>query len=92
MKEINKVRQNTDLKVIDVKVLNHLKLLIEFSNGEKRNFDAKQLLKYPVYQDLENDEIFNNVAIENGILVWDNGKIDVGTDFLYQKSETLSWN
>ena len=84
--------KTTDLRVIDIEILENLCLLIEFSNGEKRIFDAKQLLEYAVYEKLKNKEVFNTVNVKNGVLVWDNEELDVGVDFLYQKSEIYKNN
>lgn len=96
MKLVNEIahvdEKNADLRVIDIEILENLCLLIEFSNGEKRIFDAKQLLEYPVYEKLKKEEVFNTVDVKNGVLVWDNGKLDVGVDFLYQKSEIYDKN
>lgn len=84
--------KSTDLRVTDIEILENLCLLIEFSNGEKRIFDAKQLLQYPVFEKLKNDEIFNTAAVKNGVLVWDDETLDIGVDFLYEKSEIYEEN
>ncbi len=75
-----------ELKVKKVKVITELCLLITFSNNEQRIFDATYLLKYPVYEDLENFETFKKVQIQNGILTWKDGKIDIDTQTLYDNS------
>ena len=84
--------KSADLRVIDVEILDGLYLKIEFSNGEKRIFNAKQLLNYPVYKKLEDETIFHSVSIKNGTLVWDNERIDIGTDFLYENSKMVKQN
>lgn len=91
MKIVNGIAQvdekSADLRVIDVEILDDLCLEIEFSNGEKRIFNASQLLEYPVYEKLKDKDVFNGVSVKNGVLVWDNENIDVGVDFLYGNSE-----
>lgn len=91
MKIVNGIAQvdekSADLRVIDVEILDDLCLEIEFSNGEKRIFNARQLLEYPVYEKLKDKDVFNGVGVKNGVLVWDNENIDVGVDFLYGNSE-----
>lgn len=77
---------NEQIKVEEIKVVSELCLLVTFSNGEKRIFDAKELLKYPAYEKLKDYEIFKNAYIEHGIIVWDNGKIDIATETVYNNS------
>ena len=77
---------NKELKIIDFKVVSEFCMIITFSNGEERIFDAKYLLKYPVYKRLEDHNIFKDAQIENGILVWDNGRIDIGVEEIYKNS------
>ena len=60
--------ENSDLRVIDVEILKDLCLIVEFSNGEKRIFDASKLLEYPVYEKLKDKGIFNSVDVKNGVL------------------------
>lgn len=74
------------LKVASVKVVDELYMIVTFSTGEKRIFDAKSLLKYPVYQLLSEPEIFKHAVIEHGILTWDNGNIDIAPETLYNLS------
>lgn len=75
-----------NLKVKDVKVVTDLCLLVTFSNEDKRIFDATYLLQYPVYKDLSNFSVFKNIQIQNGIITWKNGKIDIDTQTLYDNS------
>ncbi|WMJ88905.1 DUF2442 domain-containing protein [Anaerocolumna sp. MB42-C2] len=74
------------IKVKSVKVVSDLCLLITFSTGEKRIFDATTLLQYPVYQPLTNEELFKQAYIEGGTVVWDNGEIDIAPETLYHNS------
>ena len=75
-----------DLKITDIKIISELCMLVTFSNGEKRIFDAKYLINYPIYEILKDFNVFKKAYIENGIIVWDNGKIDIGTDSVYNNS------
>ena len=74
------------IKIEEIKVVSELCMLLTFSNGEKRIFDAKELLKYPVYEKLKDYGIFKKGYIENGIIVWDNGKIDISPETVYNNS------
>lgn len=75
-----------DLEVVDFKILDYMHMIISFSNGEQRVFDATCLLEYPVYQPLKDEKIFNAVEIRNGTLSWCNNKIDIAPEMLYKKS------
>lgn len=77
---------DTNLKIVDCKIVSELCMLITFSNNEKRIFDAKYLIKYPIYKELENYNLFKNVQIDNGILTWKNGDIDIGVEEVYNNS------
>jgi hypothetical protein len=74
------------IKVQSVKTLPDYCLLLKFSTGEKRIFDAYGLLQYPVYKPLINKEIFNNAYIEGGTVAWNNGDIDIAPETLYYES------
>lgn len=75
-----------NLKVIGVTVVTDLCILVTFSNNEKRIFDATYLMKYPVYKDLSDFNIFKKIEIQHGIITWENGKIDVDTQTVYDNS------
>lgn len=77
---------NTDLKIEKIKIVSELSMLVTFSSGEKRIFDAKYLLKYPIYEKLQDFSIFKEAYIENGIIVWNNGEIDIGVNEVYNNS------
>ena len=74
------------LKIVELKIVSELCMLVTFSNGEKRIFDAKYLIQYPIYKKLEDFEIFKNAYIENGIIVWNSGDIDIGVYEVYNNS------
>jgi len=61
-------------------------LLLTFTTGETRLFDAFDLLKYPAFSPLENQENFKTAAVENGYLTWLDGDIDIATETLYKNS------
>ena len=78
--------EHKNLKVSEIKIISELCMLVTFSTGEKRIFDAKYLTQYPVYKKLEDFEIFKNAYVENGIIIWDNGAIDIAPDTVYKNS------
>ena len=74
------------IKVSAIKIIDNLSMLVTFSSGEKRVFDATELLRYPVYKPLEKFENFKTAYIEGGTVVWCNGEIDIAPETLYEKS------
>lgn len=75
-----------ELKIVNLKIISELCMLVTFSNGEKRIFDANYLTQYPIYEKLKDYNIFKKAYIENGTIMWDDGKIDVGTNTVYKNS------
>ena len=53
-----------EIVVTHVKPLKDHKLLLHFSTGEKKEYDVKPLLKYPIFKPLENEDIFNKVRVK----------------------------
>lgn len=78
---------NEQLKIVEIKNISELCMLVMFSNYEKRIFDLSDIVKrYPVYSELKNFEIFKNAYIENGVIVWNNGKLDISVETVYKNS------
>ena len=73
------------LSIIDVKPQEKYKLLLTFENGEKRLFDMEEYLKIGIFQELQNENIFNTVHIAFDSIEWANG-IDLDPEELYQGS------
>ena len=76
-------------RVTDVKVCDDYRLLLRFTNGEKRIFDASYLLDYPAFKRLA--DVFPCAKVEYGTVVWP-GDIDNSPDTLYLRSTPLSDN
>lgn len=82
------------IKVTEVKVIDRLCLMLTFSTGEKRIFDAQPLLRYPVYASLQDAEVFNGVRVEGSIISWADGAMDIAPETLYEQSvpyECQAW-
>lgn len=73
------------IKVSRVKVLPDKILLLTFSTGETRLFDAT-ILTGEIYKPLEDIDIFNEVSIDYGVVTWDDGAIDCSPEFMYENS------
>lgn len=47
---------------------------------------VKPLMEYPIYKPLEDYETFKTARIENGVIVWKNGEIDIAPEKIYKES------
>ncbi|CAA7601142.1 Protein of unknown function DUF2442 [Acididesulfobacillus acetoxydans] len=72
-------------KLFQVKPLEGYRLLLEYSNGEKRILDTSYWLEKPMYQELKNVTLFNTVKISGITVMWVNGQ-DIAPDDLYEYS------
>lgn len=75
-----------EIAVQAVKPLDDMMMIVTFESGEKRLFDATQLLAYPAFQRLKDDEIFKNAKVEYGVVTWDDGEIDIAPETMYETS------
>mgnify|MGYP002523384030 CR=1 FL=1 len=75
-----------NLKVTDIEIISELCMLVTFSNEEKKIFDLSELIKYPAYQQLKDYDFFKKAYVENGIIVWNNGNIDIAPETVYKNS------
>ena len=73
------------IKVTEAKPLRGGMMLVTFSTGEKRLFDTTKL-EGPAFAPLANEEIFNKPVIYDGVITWNNGKIDIAPETVYQES------
>lgn len=64
------------------------KLVLTFTNGEKRLFDFGPLVHYPVFKPLQNPAFFNTVSVAHGTVCWA-GDIDYCPDCLYEESQPM---
>lgn len=72
-------------RVKTVKVLDKTKVLLEFTDGVRRELDLKPYLRGPIFEPLQkSEEMFRTVRVDSqlGTLVWDNGA-DMDPDVLY---------
>ena len=74
-----------NLKITEAKVTDHLMMLLTFSTGEKRVFDAT-ILTGSVFIPLRNDDIFNDFKIIHGVITWLEEEIDCAPEYMYQHS------
>jgi hypothetical protein len=71
------------IKVQSVRPLEKHKVWVKFATGETKVFDLSSLLSFPAFSPLIDSNIFGSVYIENGVVTWDGGKIDIAPEKLY---------
>ena len=75
-----------DIEVEKVVALDDMMLILTFSTGEKRLYDASALLVCPAFRSLDDTEVFKSVRVEHGIVIWLDGEIDIAPELLYKDS------
>jgi len=76
-------------RVLSVKPLQNYKLLLEFTNNEKKIYDCRPLLNFGVFNELNDWNYFCKVQVEFGSVAWPNEQ-DICPDTLYLDSEPVS--
>ena len=76
---------NNILKITAAKVVGNYMLLLTFSSGEKRIFDATQLTG-PAYEPLKDIKIFENFKLSHGVITWMDEEIDCAPEYMYKNS------
>lgn len=72
-------------RVTAVKPTENHELILTFTNGERRIFDARPLLTIPAFKPLASKLFFQSVKVAYGSVEWPQG-IDYCPDTLYQES------
>lgn len=73
------------IKISEAKVTGHLMMLLTFSTGEKRVFDAS-ILSGEVFKPLSDDNVFEDFKIVHGVLTWCDEEIDCAPEYMYKNS------
>ncbi len=75
------------LKISGVRPLDDYMLWARFSTGEAKVFDFKTLLDMPAFSPLRDKKTFEEVYIDYGVAVWNDGEIDIAPEYLYKHGE-----
>ena len=75
----------SDIKVKEATVLRGSMLLITFSTGEQRLFDAT-LLTGSAFEPLKDEKTLADFTIFHGVMTWLNGEIDIAPETMYVES------
>ena len=71
------------LQVNGVRALNDHQLWVRFNNGEEKTINFKPLLEHPAFAVLKDENIFKQAYIDYGTVVWNDGEIDISSEYLY---------
>lgn len=63
-------------------------ITVKFHDGSVKIFDAKPLLKIPMFEPLKNPGFFMCAKVECGTVVW-NDDIDIAPEYLYEAGEIV---
>lgn len=73
------------IRVSAVKPLADMMMLITFSTGETRLFDAA-VLQGAAFEPLKDEIVFRNAAVEYGVVTWMDGAIDCAPEYMFKHS------
>lgn len=74
-----------NIYVISAKPLDDMMMILTFSTGELRLFDAT-ILKGTAFQPLTDEAIFKNCKIVDGVVTWLDEEIDCSPEYMYEHS------
>ncbi len=75
--------KSAEIRVKSVRVLPDYKLWIRFNDNSQKIFDFTPFLEFPCYTPLKDINLFNGAYVDFGIVVWNNGEIDIAPEKLY---------
>ena len=73
------------IQVAAVEALSNYRLALTFNTGERRCFDMRLYLRYPVFRRLEQPAFFGLARVDYGTVTWP-GEIDIAPETLYERS------
>lgn len=71
--------------ILSAKPLDDMMMLLTFSTGEQRLFDATVLVG-SAFTPLADEKIFKDCQVIDGIVTWMDEEIDCAPEFMYQNS------
>lgn len=77
------------IRVAEVKPLDGGMMIVLFTSGELRLFDATQL-EGSVFDVLKNPAVFDAPRVEHGFVSWADGTVDLAPEYMYEHSVTYN--
>lgn len=74
-----------NIQIASVKPLDDMMMILTFSTGEQRLFDAT-ILTGPAFKPLSDENIFKNCKIVDGVVTWMDEDIDCAPEYMYENS------
>ena len=74
-----------NIQIIAAKPLDDMMMLLTFSTGEQRLFDAS-VLNGPAFAPLTDEKIFKNCKIVDGVVTWMDENVDCAPEYMYEHS------
>lgn len=76
---------NKPIQIVAAKPLDNMMMLLSFSTGEQRLFDAT-VLTGSVFAPLQDEKIFLDCKVVDGVVTWMDEDIDCAPEYMYQNS------
>jgi len=76
-------------KIVSAKSENEYKVIVTFSNNEKRVIDISPYLSFGIFKKLKDISLFKQVKVAFGTIEWPGG-IDLDPEFVWQKSTPVN--
>lgn len=77
--------KSENIHITEAKPLDDMMMILTFSTGEKRLFDAT-VLQGPAFAPLSNPDVFKKCTVVHGVVTWDNEEIDCAPEYMYKNS------
>ena len=74
-----------NVQIVSAKPLDDMMMILTFSTGEQRLFDAT-ILTESAFLPLKDDNIFKNCKVIDGAVTWMDEEIDCAPEFMYENS------
>lgn len=82
-----KTMMNKLIHVVAAQPLGDMMMLLTFSTGKQRLFDAT-VLAGPAFAPLQDEKIFQDCKVVDGVVTWMDEDIDCAPEYMYQNSFT----
>ena len=71
--------------VIQAKPLRGCCMELTFNDGSRKNYDFEKLIgTHPMYDFFRNSVAFNNYTLDGWTVSWNEGRVDVAPEYLYE--------